>query len=455
MTESINSKIFKAYDVRGVYPDEINEDVAEEIGRAFIKFLVNNGEIGKRQIVVGRDTRLSSADLFEAITGGILSQEADIIDIGQVSTPLFYWAVIKTGAAGGVMITASHNPAKFNGFKFCRSDARPISADTGLGIIRELARQNQSFALSPLSGKIISQDLLVEYLDYLKTKIKTPAIKPLKLVIDCGNGVIGPEITELIKMLSCQTKVLYAEPDGEFPNHAPNPLLEENLVDLKREIKNGAADLGVVFDGDGDRAVFVDEKGETVRGDFITALIAKEILAQRPGQKILYEVRTSKIVPETITAAGGAPILGRPGHSLMKERMWQEKIAFGGELSGHYFFEELGFVDNAVFAMLYVLKILSREDKKFSEILAPLKKYWHSGEINFEVADADAVLADAEKHFGGGQIKKIDGLTVEYPDWWFNLRKSNTEPLVRLNLEANSAELMEEKREELIGLING
>jgi len=449
----INPNIFKAYDIRGIYPEEINEEAAYRIGQAFVEFLENKGEIGNRQIIVGRDARLSSATLFEAITKGICSQSVDVLDIGQVSTPLFYWAIIAKQTAGGVMITASHNPAQYNGFKFCREKALPISSRSGLFQIRDLIQKDQILKVSFAPGKITSQNLLDEYLNFIKQKIDITKIKPLRIIIDCANGMIGPEVQELFKELSCQSEILFADPDGRFPNHEPNPLKDETLLTLKERILSNHVDLGVAFDGDGDRVKFLDEKGEAVRGDFITALLAKEILKNTPGCKIFYEVRSSRIVPEVIKANGGMPILGQCGHSLIKEKMRQEDILFGGELSGHYFFKELGFVDNALFTMLKILEVLSREQKQFSEIITPFKKYYQSGEINFAISEPDRKLKEIENHFSDAKIKKIDGLTVEYSDWWFNLRASETEPVIRLNLEAKTKELMEEKKEELTNLI--
>ncbi len=449
---SVNPNIFKAYDIRGIYPEEINEEAAYKIGQAFVRFLESVGEIGNRQIIVGRDARISSDDLFEALTNGITSRSADVVNIGLVSIPQFYWAIIKEGAAGGMMITASHNPAQYNGFKLCTVQARPIDIKTGLLKIKDLAETDEAVAsISP--GKVSSKNLSAEYLVYIKQKANLGKIKPFKIIIDCGNGMMGPEVKELFKDLPGQIEILFAQPDGRFPNHEANPSKEETLKTLQEKVLSSRADLGIAFDGDGDRVAFLDEKGQIVRGDFITVLIARQLLRQHRGRKIFYEIRSSRIVPEAIRESGGMPVLGRAGHSLIKNQMRQEHIFFGGELSGHYFFETLGVVDNALYAMLKILEILSEEQKPFSEIIKPFKKYCHSGEINFSVANADGLLKKIEEHFSGGQIKKIDGLTIEYPDWWFNLRKSNTEPLVRLNLEADSQELMEEKLEELKRII--
>jgi len=449
---NINPSIFKAYDIRGVYPEEINEDAAYKIGQAFVKFLENEGRVGNRQIVVGRDTRESSQDLFDALTQGLLSQGADIIDIGAASTPLFYWAIINQSAAGGIMITASHNPAQYNGFKICAGQARSIGLENGLAKIRDLAA-GSDFTIGAAVGKTTEKNLLSGYVDFVLENFAVKDLKPLKVIIDCGNGMAGPEILEIIKKLPWQTEVLYAQPDGRFPNHEANPIKEETLAALKEKVLSGKADLGAAFDGDGDRVAFLDEKGGLVRGDFVTALIAREILKKEPGQKIFYEVRTSKVVPEIVKENRGMPILGRPGHAPIKEQMRKEDILFGGELSGHYFYKKLGFIENTLFTMLEMARVINIEQKSLSEIIAPLKKYFVSGEINFKVGEPDKILADIEQKYSGAEIKKIDGLTVIYPDWWFNLRKSNTEPLVRLNMEADSAELLEEKKKEVIDLI--
>lgn len=449
---SVNQSIFKAYDIRGVYPEEINEESVFSIAASYVEFLRNQGEMSGEAIVVGRDARVSSGDLHQALVDSLISEGADVIDIGRVSAPLFYWAIINQKAAGGIMITASHNPAQYNGLKICRAEARPIGLDSGLAEIRELAKKDRPAKLN-LIGKVIEKDLLADYLSFVKSRISLNEIKPLKIIVDFGNGMAGAEVMGLLKSLPCQVEFLFAEPDGRFPNHEANPIKEENLKELREKILSEQANLGVAFDGDGDRVAFLDEKGELVRGDFTTALIAERLLKENVGQKILFEVRSSKIVPEVIKKAGGEAILGRPGHSLMKEQMRREDILFGGELSGHYFYRDLGFIENTLFTLLEVLWILSSQAQPFSAICASLKKYYHSGEINFEVADPDKTIEVVAQKFSDGQIKKIDGITIQYADWWFNLRKSNTEPLVRLNMEADTPEKLEEKKKELIEII--
>lgn len=451
----INPKIFKAYDIRGIYPEEINEDVAYRFALAWVAYLEKNSQLAKRKLIIGRDVRLSSGELFESLTAALQSRGIDILDLGQVSTSLFYWAMVHQDVDGGAMITASHNPAQYNGFKVCARDGRALGGESGLFEIRDLAQKIESVPIVQAAGKVSRADLCVQYLADIKSKFDFKKISLLKLVFDCGNGMVGPEIKELFRDLPCQTEILFGEPDGNFPNHEPNPIKEETLAVLRQKVLDSGANLGAAFDGDGDRAVFMDEKGEAIRGDFVLALLAEELLRDTPQQKILYEVRSSRVVSETIRRSGGAAVLGRAGHSLMKDQMRREDIALGGELSGHYFYRSLGFVEDALFTTLKMLEILSIKKQPLSGLIAPFKKYFNSGEINFEIADPAAKLQEAEGYFKGqgAEIKKIDGLTVEYPDWWFNLRKSNTEPLVRLNLEADSAELLEEKKRELLELL--
>lgn len=449
---NVNANIFKAYDIRGLCPEEINEEAVCRIGLAFADFLSEKWVVANRQMVVGRDARLSSDNLFRVLAAAANSRGFEIIDIGRVSTPCFYWALINEKAAGGAMITASHNPAGYNGLKLCGPAALPISRDSGLAEIKAMV---QTLSVLPVlaPGRIIRKNVVGDYLRFLKSKIDLTSLAPLKIVIDAGNGMIGPEAREFFKGSPIEAEILFGEPDGNFPHHEANPLKEENLVALKKTVLEKNADLGAAFDGDGDRVGFIDEQGRVARGDFITALIARELLRSNPRRKIFYEIRSSRTVPETIAAAGGEPVLGQAGHSLIKAQMRREDILFGGELSGHYFFKDLGFIDNAWLALLLMIKILDREKKSFSSIIAPLSKYYHSGEINFWVDNAERVIDGVVEKFRNGQIKRIDGVTVEYPDWWFNLRQSNTEPLIRLNLEAATAKLLEEKEKELRILI--
>lgn len=448
--------IFKAYDIRGIYPKELNEEVAVKIGRALVKF------IQPKKVVIGRDARLSSPALFNALVQGITESQVTVIDIGLATTPLYYWALIDQGADGGVMITASHNPKDYNGFKINRGGAKPISRESGL---EEIKRLMTSFRMSSQPPKwmtpervsisqVIKKNLLDEYIEFILSQSPLEQISQLKIVVDTGNGMAGLVVPKIFDRLNCQLIPLYFELDGSFPHHQPNPLKEENLRDLKEKVLAEKADLGIGFDGDGDRIIFVDERGQSVRGDFITALLAQEILNKNPGAKIFYEVRSSWIVKETIRENRGEPILGRAGHALIREQMEQEDILFGGELSGHYYFKEFFYCENALLTMLKVLALLSQSGKKFSEMIQPLKKYYQSGEINFSLKNKEGKIEEVASFYQGAKnVSYLDGLTVEYEDWWFNLRPSHTEPCLRLNIEAKTKELLEEKENELRRLI--
>lgn len=445
----INPEIFRAYDIRGIYPEEINEEMTQKLALAFIKFLK------PRKIIIGRDCRLSSSSLFKTLSETMKENGVWVIDIGLCSTPFFYWAVQSEKSDGGIMISASHNPPNYNGFKLSRREAIPISGDTGIGEIKNLLMKGKILVPQKKEkGRIIRKNLTKKYLDFIFSKVEIKAIKPLKIVIDSGNGMAGPEVREMFKEIPVQLTELYFEPDGRFPNHQANPLKEETLIDLKKAVLKKGANFGIAFDGDADRVIFVDEKANTIRGDLITALMARELLKENPGQKILYEVRSSQIVKETIAKNGGKAILGRAGHSLIKEQMRREDIFFAGELSGHYFFKEFGFVECPLFLILKVLEIISRENKKISQILKPFKKYFHSNEINFEVKDKKGKIKEIQEYYQRApKILKVDGLTIQYNDWWFNLRPSNTEDLLRLNIEAKTKKLLEKKKKELITLI--
>ena len=406
--------------------------------------------IHPRTVVLGMDARPSSPALKEAAAEVFLASGVDVLDAGFCSTPLYFHSIISAKADGGMMITASHNPARDNGLKICREKAIALSGEKGGFLIRDLIVSGQLKELeSAQKGRSEKIDLLDEFVEQTLEKAELEELKPLKVAVDAGNGMAGPEVKALFEKLPAKLTQLYFEPDCSFPNHEANPIKEETLKDLQASVLENGADLGVAYDGDGDRIAFVDEKGKVVRGDFATALIARELLLENPGEEIYYEVRSSKIVPESIKEAGGQPLLGKPGQSIIKEVMRAKNILFAGELSGHYFYRQFGFAENPLFSLALLLKMISREGKPLSELVEPLKKYFQSGEINFEVDDAGKVLAEAEKKFADGEIKKIDGVTIIYPDWWFNLRRSNTEPLVRLNLEADTRELLDEKLKEV------
>ena len=437
----INPSIFRAYDIRGVYPEEINEETVYEIGRAYVKFLK------ARKIIVGRDCRLSSPSLFKALTKGIRDQGANVIDVGLVSTPMLYFSVINLKADGGIEITASHNSGEQNGLKMVRKAAKPISGVSGLKEIKELALQGSGKA--KVKGRLNKKNIEASYLKDIWQQIDPKKIRKFKVVIDTGNGMGSLIVSELFKRLKAKVYPLYFDLDGSFPNHLPNPLLSKNLTEIKKEIKKRKADLGIAFDGDADRVVFLDEKGKEVPGDLITALLASCF----PQSKILYDIRSSRIVKEEIKKHGSIAVPSRIGHSFIKETMRKEKIAFGGELSGHYYFQDNGYIESPLTVVFMMLSMLA--DKTLSQAIKPLRKYHSSGELNFIVKNKKQILKKiAERYKKKGKISWLDGLTVEFPDHWFNLRASNTENLLRLNLEADSKKLKEERIKEISSYIN-
>ncbi|WP_026369304.1 phosphomannomutase/phosphoglucomutase [Kallotenue papyrolyticum] len=445
----VNPGIFKAYDIRGIYPTELNEAVAYLIGRAFVTFLEAD------TVIVGRDMRTSGPALFEAVTRGITDQGADVINIGMVSTDQYYYACAKFGKPG-MMVTASHNPKQYNGFKMVRRMPYLLSGDQGIQDLRRLV-EREDFPAPPRKGTIREVDLLDEFVQSLLGLIDVNAIKPLKVIADTGNGMVGPALARLYSRLPVQLTPMYFEPDGTLPNHGLDPLQPENRAELQARVPQEGADVGFAFDGDGDRFFVIDDRGQFVPGDFMTALLAQYILRKHPGEKIVYDVRASWAVPDLVRAAGGTPLVERVGHAFIKTRMANENVVFAGEVSGHYYFRAFNFADSGMIPSLLVLELLSTSGRKLSELLAPLEnKYFVSGEINSTVADAQAKLRELEQRYHDGRIEKIDGLSVSYDDWHFNVRASNTEPLLRLNLESiRSREHMEQKRDEVLAVIRG
>lgn len=433
--------IFKAYDIRGIYPSEINEENAYKIGRAFVEFL------GKKEIVVGYDMRLSSKSLFGALSKGIVDAGGTVIDIGMVPTPVVNFAVGRYGFGGGIMITASHNPKQYNGFKLCRENAIPINYDTG---IQELEKMTGKGGLKgDFRGKIIKKNIMDDYINFVTGFAKD--IKPFGIAIDAGNGMAGVTVPLIFKKIPGEVFPLYFEPDGSFPNHEANPLKPENKKDLQNEVIKRNADFGVAYDGDADRAAFVDNRGELISNDLITALLAVEVLKKNPGAGILYDIRSSWAIKEEIEKCGGRPIVSRVGHAFMKQKLREENGVFGGELSGHYYFKDVYYTDNAELAMIFLLNLMSANPRKtLSELLKPLRRYSQSGEINSEVLDKDAKIAELKRIYCDGKISEIDGVSVEYPTWWFNVRKSNTEPILRLNVEAKTEAEMIKHRDEIL-----
>lgn len=447
MQSKVDPGIFKSYDIRGVYPSELSEHAAELIGRAFVEFL------GCASVAVGRDMRASSESLFEAFARGVTAAGADIVDLGLTSTDELYFAVGKYGYPAGAMITASHNPKEYNGFKLCRENAIALSAETGVYAIRNLAVAGR-FTDAARAGRVTSRDVLPNFTDHCLSFIDPEAIKPLKIVIDCGNGMGGLIVPAIFKHLPVQVIPLYFELDGTFPNHPASPIEPENMQDLQRAVREHGADLGAAFDGDADRVFITDEQGELVGGDMVTALVAAMLLRKHSGSAILYNLICSRSVPEIINARGGRPIRTRVGHSIIKAVMREKDAIFGGEHSGHFYFRDHYFADSGLIALLVVLELRSQEGKTISELLRPIDTRARSGEINSRVDDIPAKLALLEAHYNDAdEVDHLDGVTIQYRDWWCNVRPSNTEPLLRLNVEADTPELLARKTAELLALI--
>ena len=443
-------KIFKAYDVRGIVPDELDEDVAESVGAAFVRLT------GAPSVVTVHDMRTSSRPLAEAFGRGAASQGADVIEGGLGSTDMLYYA---SGSLGmpGAMITASHNPAKYNGIKLCREGARPVGRDTGLIELRDAAAQG----LPPYHGTpgvVVQRDLLSGYASHLKKLVDLSAIRPLKVAVDAGNGMAGYTVPKVFEGLPITVVPLYFELDGTFPNHEANPIDPQNLRDLQRVVIDSEADIGLAFDGDADRCFVVDERGHIVSPSVLTALIAVRELAREPGASVIYNLITSRAVPEIITEHGGIPIRTRVGHSFIKARMAETGAVFGGEHSGHFYFRDFWYADSGMLAALHVLAALGEQDAPLSDILAGYGRYVATGEINSEVADQAGATARVRAEFAGRSgvtFDELDGLTVTGDGWWFNLRPSNTEPLLRLNLEASDEDTMLRLRDEVLGIVRG
>ncbi|MFC1700780.1 phosphomannomutase/phosphoglucomutase [Patescibacteria group bacterium] len=443
----INQKIFKAYDIRGIYPREINEEAVYAIGRAFVIFSK------AKKIVVGRDIRLSSPALAKSLIRGIIDQGADVIDIGLITTPMMYFSVVEYGFDGGIIVTASHNSREFNGLKIVDKNSIPFSEDIGLKDIQEIISQDKLYS-SEVKGEIIKKEILSDYINNIFKFVQEEEVSNFKIVIDAGNGMAGLVLPELFNRLQYQVIPLFWEPDGSFTNHLPNPS-EENLKKLIEEVDKNKANLGIAFDGDADRVVFIDEKGEIIKSDYIIALMAKIFLVENPSAKIICDSRVGWIVRDIIKENNGQMIISRAGHSFIKKKMHEEKAVFAGELSGHYYLGANNNFESCFIVMLFLLKLMSQENKKISEIIKPLKKYYNTGELNFEVDGRKKVLENVESFYTKGNISYLDGLSIEYDDWWFNLRLSNTEPVMRLVIEAKKEGLLKEKKDELIGLIKG
>ncbi len=443
----LDPKVFKAYDVRGVYGEELDEDGAYAIGRAYVE------QFGSQRIAIGRDMRVHAPTMQAATIEGAVDGGADVVDIGMVGTEMLYFAVGSMGLDGGIAVTASHNPKEYTGMKIVRGGALPVGGESGLLDVRD--RALDGFGDVARRGAVTREDVYPAFVERVLSFIDVETLKPLRVVIDAANGMAGAMLPPVLERLPVDAVTCYFEPDGSFPNHEPNPLLPENREFIIRKMREEHADLGVAYDGDADRCFFVDDGGEFVPGDFVTALLAESILAKEPGAKVIYDVRASWSVPETIERAGGVPLVNRVGHAYIKHRMRQEDAAFGGEVSAHYYFRDFSQADSGVVPFLLMLELVSKKGEPLSRILEPYRsRFFITGEINTPVRDVDAKLAELEERFGReGRVSHLDGVSVEADDWHFNVRPSNTEPLLRLNLEARSRELMESKRDEVLGII--
>jgi phosphomannomutase len=444
----LDPKVFKAYDVRGLYGAELDEEGAYAIGRAYVE------QFDPRGVAVGRDMRIHAPAMQRAVMEGAADGGADVVDIGMVGTEMLYFAVDELGLDGGVMVTASHNPKEYTGMKIVRGGALPVGGESGLFDVRD--RALRGFGEVERRGSIEETDIWPGFVERVLSFVDVAAIKPLRVVIDAANGMAGamlPPILERLPMIDAVR--CFFDPDGTFPNHEPNPLLPENREFIISKTREEHADLGVAYDGDADRCFFVDDAGDFVPGDFVTALLAESILEKEKGGKVIYDLRASWAVPETIERAGGVPLINRVGHAYIKHRMRKDDAVFGGEVSAHYYFRDFSQADSGTVPFLLMLELISKKGKKLSEILEPYRsRYFITGEINTPVPDVALALQKLQDRFGGdGTVSHLDGVSVESDDWHFNVRPSNTEPLLRLNLEARSQSLMERKRDEVLGVI--
>ncbi len=439
----INPSMFKAYDIRGIYPEQLNEDTICQIGKAFVEF------VKPKNVVIGYDIRLSAKSLFEALSQGIMDMGVDVVALGEVSTDMVYFAVPWCGCDSGIMLTASHNPPQYNGMKLVREQSIPISGDTGIYQIRDLATE-QKFTQGHKKGDIISKDIYAEYVQHVLSFINPGVLKPYRIVADAGNGVGGKVVSGIVKDLPVQIIPMNFEPDGRFPNGEPNPLLEEKRIGIMERVKQEKCDLGVAWDGDADRCFFIDENGEFIDGYYITALLAEAFLKKKPGSKIIFDPRLIWANIDIVKQYDGIPIINKSGHAFIKERMRKEDALFAGEMSAHYYFRDNYYADNGMIPLVLILELMSITNKSLSELLLPLKsKYFISGEINCLVDSPSEKIREIEEYYKDGELSYVDGLSVEYPAWRFNLRASNTEPFIRLNIEAKNKGLLEEKTAEL------
>jgi phosphomannomutase len=444
--------IFKAYDIRGTYPDQVNEEDAWKIGCAAARFLpslvrgYDRGQSHSQSLCVGRDMRIHSETLANALTEGIRSVGVNVIDIGMIDTPQIYFAINHLGTAGGIQVTASHNPAKYNGFKISGKNAIPIGEDTGLKDIGHLATALLHTKGKP-NGSVKKMDMTAPYKEHV-LKYLNPNIKKLKIAVDASNGMAGKMIPAIFGSLPIEIVKLNFEHKGKF-KHDPDPLVKKNLFQVKNATKRNKCAFGICFDGDADRFMMVDEKGNIISCDLITALLVPYFLKKKPNSTIVYDIRSSRVLMEEIIKNGGTPRRERVGHAFMKKAMRDSHAVFGGELSGHFYYSDNFYTDSALITLTHIINIVSRSKEAMSELIKPLRRYYNSGEINFRVDDKQAKMEELAKRYNDGQIDYLDGVTVGYKDWWFNCRPSNTEPLLRLNVEAKTKDLLNQKLSEI------
>jgi phosphomannomutase len=452
----VPAEIFKAYDVRGIYGRDMDEETAYLVGRGFARVLaeLQGTQPSRLRVGLGRDMRIQAPSMAERLRAGLVAEGVTVLDAGMVGTEMLYFLVGSRDLDGGAMVTASHNPKAYTGMKLVREGALALSGETGIGRIRDLiAAGLDEPDVDP--GSVEEVDIWQEFRDRAISFVNGDAIGDLRVVVDGGNGMAGPMVGPLLERLGIDPVTTYWEPNGEFPDHEPNPLLPENRAFVIEKVRSEGADLGIAWDGDADRCFFIDDGGEFVDGDFLTALLARSILSKQPGATILYDVRASRAVPDTVAAAGGTATVNRVGHAFFKSAMREHSAAFGGEVSGHYYFRDFYCADSGTIPALLVLELLAVEGKPMSELVGEFRsRYFISGEINSEVADQRAKMEELAERYADAEVGWLDGVSVDYPDWHFNVRPSNTEPLLRLNLESLiSREHMEAKRDEVLGLI--
>lgn len=452
----MDPSIFKAYDIRGTYPDQLDEQAAWKIGHATAQFLrsllrgYDRGMANAQSLCVGRDVRSHSLSLRNALIEGMNAAGANVIDIGVIDTPQMYFAINHLGTCGGVQITASHNAARYNGFKIAGQQAKPVGADTGLKDIKHIATA-LLHTLGKPTGSVEHCDLTPEYKKHV-LKFIEPGLKKLKMVVDASNGMAGKMVPAIFGDLPIEIIPINFEHNGIF-KHDPNPLVEANQAEARALVKSKGADFGACFDGDADRLMLIDEKGNTIPCDIMTALMVPYFLKKNPGSAVVYDLRSSLVVQEEILKNGGTPRRERVGHAFMKKTLRDSHACFGGELSGHFYYRDNYFADSGMITLVHMLNIISQSGKPLSEMIAPLKRYFSSGEVNFHVENKDAMMKELARKYSQGQVDDLDGVTVQYKDWWFNVRPSNTEPLLRLNVEAKNADLLKDKFDELKGML--